>query len=438
MNEPVSQMVTLLCNVVRTLPVGTNLALLHLLWMLVSGCLLLSRGAIIPGLQLTGLSKRAILRSWQALRRGGWNMGRLLANWEAAGLIDGHWQARYHGGYCALPIDVTGFWRPRLKNCPTKHYDQRAGKALPAIVLGIIGHVGQVGQQRLLLPLAFLRADPTQPNEGGLVSALVAKAKELMQPQDVLVSDGGFPLELVQAKQVPRYVVKLPKNFTARRAQPPAYGGKGRPAERGLIVRPLARSYRGHMIAATPPDRSETWEEDGLTIRADIWDHLILKEVKPEALTDGSIFSVIAFHNPKFAQPLLVATPLPAIAARNVCQLYLDRWPVEQLPLAAKQMIGAHRAFVFAAEVCQRLPELALLAGTILSYAAAILPAIPTGFWDRTPQPTPGRLRRFLARSRFPTDFPLPPEIRQKASFTDHLPKGSSLFRRTKRLETAT
>lgn len=437
MNEHVSQTMTLLCDVVRTLPVGTNLALLHLLWMLVSGRLLLSRGAIIPGLHLTGLSKRAVLRAWQALRRGGWCIGRLLVNWEAAVMRNGRWQARYHGGYCALPVDTTGFGRPRLKNCPTKHYDQRAGKALPAIALGLLGRVGQAGRQRLLLPLAFLRADPKQPKEDGLVAALIVKAKELMQPRDVLVSDGGFPLELIQAERIPRYVAKLPKNFTARRVQPPAYGGRGRPAERGLIVRPLARSYRGRLIPATPPDRSETWEEDGLTIRADIWDYLLLKEIQPQAITDKAIFSVMAFHNPKFAQPLLVATPLPA-AARDVCHLYLDRWPVEQLPLAAKQMIGAHRAFVFAAEVCQRLPELALLAGAILSYAAAILPTIPTGFWDRTPQATSGRLRRFLARSQFTIDFPLPPEIRQKASFTDHLPKGSSLFRRTKRLETVT
>jgi hypothetical protein len=50
MNEPASQMMTLLCSVVRYVPVGTNLALLHVLWTLVSGQLLLSRGAVIPGL----------------------------------------------------------------------------------------------------------------------------------------------------------------------------------------------------------------------------------------------------------------------------------------------------------------------------------------------------------------------------------------------------
>lgn len=433
MNEPVTQTMTLLCNVVRALPVGTNLAVLHLLWMMVSGQLLLSRGAVIPGLNQTGLSNQAVRRAWQALRRGGWNIGVLLVNWEAATLRGGQWQPRYHGGYCAVAIDITGFWRPRLKNCPTTHYDHRAGKALPAIILGIIGRVGQVGKQRLLLPLGFLRADPAQSNEGGLVSGLIAKFKEIMQPHDALVSDGGFPLELILANAIPYFVAKLAKNFTARRAQPPAYAGKGRPAERGVPVRPLARSYRGHTIVATAADRSESWEENGIPLRADIWDNLVLKNAEP----DAPIFSIIAIHDPNFAKPLLVATSLQ-IAARDVRLLYLDRWPVEQVPLATKQMIGAYRAFVFAEEVCQRLPELALLAGAILSYAAAVLPAIPTGFWDRVPQPTAGRLRRFLARCGFPTDFTLPPEIRQKASFTDHLPKGSSLFRRTKRHVAAT
>jgi hypothetical protein len=437
MNGPVSQMMTLLGSVVRTLPVGTNLGLLHLLYMMVCGSLLVSRGAIIPGLHHLHFSDQATRRAWQALRRGGWTIGQMMANWEANVMGGGCWHVRYHGGYCALPIDTTGFWRPRLKNCPTKHYDHRAGKALPAIVLGLIGRVGQVGQQRLLLPLGFLRADPTQPDEGGLVARLIAKAEEIMQPQDVLVSDGGFPLETILTTGIPRFVAKQARNFTARRASPPEYTGRGRPPERGQIVRPLARSYNGHLIAATPPDRSATWEEDGVTIRADIWDNLVLRGAPAEAAADAPTFSVMALHDPRFTQPLLVATNL-SLAACHVLALYRDRWPVEQLPLAAKQMIGAHRAFVFAPETCQRLPELALLAGATLSYAAAVLPAIPTGFWDRTPQPTPGRLRRFLAQQGFPTDFPLPPEIRQKASVTDHLPKGSSLFRRQKRLAAVT
>ncbi|MBV7336964.1 hypothetical protein KFU94_53805 [Chloroflexi bacterium TSY] len=58
-------------------------------------------------------------------------------------------------------------------------------------------------------------------------------------------------------------------------------------------------------------------------------------------------------------------------------------------------MIGLHRQFVHADEACFRLPELGLLAGNLLSHLAASLPPIPTGYWDREPQATPGRLRAF-------------------------------------------
>jgi hypothetical protein len=435
MNGHAVQTAKLLCDVVCTLPIGTNLALLHLLWMMVSGQLLLSRGAVIPGLHQMGLSDRAVRRAWRALRRGGWTIGQLIANWEATVTSAGSWQVRYHGGYCALAVDITGFWRPRLKNCPTKHYDHRAGKALPAIILGLIGRVGQIGQQRLALPLDILRADPKQPDEENLMRALLVRAKTLMQLVDVLVSDGGFPLELIHNQEIPRYVAKQAKNFTARRAQPPAYAGQGRPAQLGVIVRPLARSYNGHLIQATPPDRTESWQKEERLIHADIWDNLVLRATKSSTVTEAPTFSVFVFYDPDFAQPLLLVTPL-TLAACHVLALYLDRWPIEQVPLVSKQMIGAQRAFVFAAEVCQRLPELTLLAGAILSYAAAILPAVPTGFWDRKPQPTSGRLRRYLARCGFPSDFPLAPEIRQKASVTGHLPKGILGHRRQKQTVT--
>jgi hypothetical protein len=73
----------------------------------------------------------------------------------------------------------------------------------------------------LLLPLGLLRADPTQPNEGGLISGLITKAKEIMQPLDALVSDGGFPLEAILTVAVPRFVAKQARNFTARRPNTP-------------------------------------------------------------------------------------------------------------------------------------------------------------------------------------------------------------------------
>ena len=60
-------------------------------------------------------------------------------------------------------------------------------------------------------------------------------------------------------------------------------------------------------------------------------------------------FQVLAIYDPLYAQPWLLATDLP-IAAPDVKALYQDRWPVEQIHLAAKHMVGAHRQFVFAQE----------------------------------------------------------------------------------------
>ena len=90
-------------------------------------------------------------------------------------------------------------------------------------------------------------------------------------------------------------------------------------------------------------------------------------------------------------------------------------------------MIGAHRQFVWSEENMQRLPELSLLAGSILTHVAASLPPIPTGFWDRAPKATPGRLRRHLnlfSLERVLANFPLPARIRKKESRTDHLKTG--------------
>jgi len=108
----------------------------------------------------------------------------------------------------------------------------------------------------------------------------------------------------------------------------------------------------------------------------------------------------------------------------TVKAIYNDRWPVEQIPLAAKQMVGAQRQFVHADESIQRLPELALLAGSILTFLADTAPLAPTGFWDCQPKRTPGRFRRTLMGKPFPQCYPLPEQLRKKASVFAHLPFG--------------
>ena len=415
MPEAVCRMLTLLCALVRTLPIGTNLGLLHLLWMLTSGRLLASRGAPFPGPADGGVSARAVRRAWAALGQGDWTSAQLLGHWAAVITREGRWQPHTHSGYRPVAVDVTGCWRPRLHACPTTHDHQVAGRALPAIPVGLIARVGHVGAQRLALPLAFVRADPADPSPSAHARPLVQEAVRQRATDDILVLDAGFGVALLQAAGAPRYVVRLAKNATFRQAPPPAYGGRGRPPTRGAVVRPLSRTYRGRVRPATRPDRVETWREEAPLLRAEIGDTV----VRADADADSPPFAVLAIHDPRFRAPLLLATPLP-LPARSLRDGYVDRWPIEQLPLAAKRLLGAARPCVHGPETCRRLPALTLLAGAVLSSAAATAPAIPTGFWDRHPQPTPGPLRRLRAGTPFPHDFPLPARIREKATATSH------------------
>ena len=326
MPEAVYRMLALLCSLVAGCPIGTNLGLLHLLWMLVSGRLLGARGALFPGLRDCGLADQALRRAWTALGQGGWSSAGLLARWAAIVQDEGRWQAQTHGGYRPVAVDVTGFWRPRLRACPTTHYHGAAGKALPAIPLGLIARVGCVGAQRLAVPLAVVRADPADPRPSTHARLLVRAAAARCAADEVLVLDAGFGVALLQEEGASRYVVRLAKNATFRRATPPPYGGRGRPATRGVTVRPLPRTYRGRALPATPPDAVATWPEEAHLLRAEVWRDLVLAD----AGTDSPTFAVVAIHDPRHRDPLLLATPL-ALTPQQARDCYRDRWPVEQL-----------------------------------------------------------------------------------------------------------
>src|SRR5688572_11952516 len=113
MQETVYWVVGVLCGVVTGTPIGTNLGLVHLLWMLVSGRLLGSRGAVIPGLSAVGLSESAVRRAWAALGQGDWSSSGLLRRWREHVEQAGQWRVHAYEGYRPVAVDVTGFWRPR-------------------------------------------------------------------------------------------------------------------------------------------------------------------------------------------------------------------------------------------------------------------------------------------------------------------------------------
>jgi hypothetical protein len=428
MSATVYRISSLLSSLLHGVPVGTNLALFHLLFMLLSGRLLESRGAVIPGLAALGLPDAAVRRAWAALAYGRWDSSALLARWHAQVVAEGQWQPHVHGGYRPVAADLVGFFRPRLADCATRHYSAVAGKALPAIPLGMLARIGAVGAQRLPLPVRLLRAAPEEPSESALQQRLLQEAAAVLAADEVLLLDGGFPLTQVLAAGVPRFVVRVAQNFTARRATLPPPKRRGRPRQYGELVRPLPRTRNGRLIPATDPDRTDSFVAEGYLIRVQYFEDLVTSDGKPGDPT----FTCLVFFDPRYQEPLVLVTNLP-LTGEVAYALYRDRWPIEQWPLSAKQMLGAARQFVFAPDSRQRLPELALLAGTIVSYVAATEPARATGFWDRAPQRTPGRLRRVLRQGDYSHLLGLPPSFRKKASPTAHLPKGVLGHRRQKR-----
>jgi hypothetical protein len=417
----------LLQQILAQVPVGTNLALYYALWTLVSGRFLLSRGALFPALSDLGLTPEAVRRSGAAVTYGHWQTNALLARWQAQVQREGHFHAHRYEGFRPLACDLVGFFRPRLLGCGSQHYHSQADKALPAVVVGLIGAVGSVGATRLCLLRQIVRPEGSAGSEADLQRRLLRQVGACLAPEEVAVADAGFSLSDLLACGVARFVVRRDKNFTARRNHLPAYLGHGRPAEYGERVRPLPRRYAHHWLPATPPDKTARWKVAGRTLRALIFENLVASDCRPGTPS----FRCVVIVDPHYKEPLVLATNLP-VSAFALWRLYTDRWAIEQVPLAAKQMLGAERTFVFGAESRYRLPELALLAGHILSYVAASAAPVASGFWDRCARPTCGRLRRVLLRLHF-SELPVPQgQLRKKASVTAHLPKGVRAHRRQK------
>src|SRR6266540_1845621 len=306
MPPAVYHVVTLLGALLAPLPIGTNRGLLALLWMMLSGQLLRTRGGVIPGVALLGIPAADVRRAWAALT-GAWTSPRLLATWAQIVHQAGQWHPHTYAGYHPVALDVTAFWRPRLRDCPTTHYHAQAGRALPAIPLGLVARVGSVAGQRLGQPLAIVRADPADPGWMAHLRRLVGAAAPLLDPADVTVTDRGIPVSFLHAAGIPRYVARLPKKASARRATLPARAGPGRPCTKGAVVRPLARTYRGRTVPATPSDHVETWADGEQVVRAEQWTDLVRADARPGSAT----FTIWAIHHPRYTEPLLLATNLP-------------------------------------------------------------------------------------------------------------------------------
>jgi hypothetical protein len=426
MSEIVYRITALLGRILAPVPIGTNLGLFHLCFALLAGHFLPARGAVFSALSLLRLPEDALRRSVAALCYGRFQTSALLLAWQQAVVEEERFWAHCYEGYCPVACDLTGFFRPRLGGLTNKHYTSQAGKALPALVFGLVASVGSVGKSRLALPCLLERAGVGE-SDTAFQKRLVQQAADTLAKNETLVVDAGFALSELRACSGLPFVARVAKNFTARRNLLPVYKGRGRRPVYGEKVRPLGRKRADKETTATQPDAVARWTEGKHTL----WAHLFENLVESAQTPGRASFRCVVIYDPRYKEPLVLATNLP-VSAYALWRLYRDRWPIEQLPLAAKQMLGCGRAFVFAQESRIRLPELALLAGNLLSYVAATSQPVATGFWDRCARPTCGRLRRALSRVHF-SELPLPEgQLRKKASITAHLPKGVKAHRRMK------
>jgi hypothetical protein len=241
MSTLVYRISVLWCALLADVPVGTNLGLCWLLWALLSGRFLLSRGAVFPALTAGGLPADAVRRSGAALAYGPWAIQTLVRAWSQVVQQEGRGQAHRDEGVRPVACDLSGFCRPRLSGWGGQHDQSGADKALPAMVLAVVAAVGAVGKVRLPLLRLILRADPNDPREAELQRRAVAPAGAPWQPDAVLSVDAGCGVAERLTGDGPRCVARVARHFTARRNSLPAYPGRGRSPVSGERVRPWPR-----------------------------------------------------------------------------------------------------------------------------------------------------------------------------------------------------
>ena len=105
----------------------------------------------------------------------------------------------------------------------------------------------------------------------------------------------------------------------------------------------MGRQSKTRWIEADPADKTITILDGDVEIKVELWQDLVQNSDKPGAKS----FNVMAFHDARYKDPWLLATDVKELTPQSVRALYKASWPARQLPLAAKQMLGAHRQFVW-------------------------------------------------------------------------------------------
>jgi len=221
-------------NLVKGVNIGTNLAIWHVLMTVMSGRLLGSRGAIIPAVSASGLDRQATMRAWRGAAEGVWQANEMLKRLNEQVASEGEWDALKIGGR------------------PVKAYD----------TLGMVGAVGHVKEQAVTLPLKIVRGKGRAANsDDALMAALIQAARSEVSDEDVVTADRKFPPVKLLENGCKALVIRRPQNMTLRRSEVAVYRGRGRKPIHGEMVRPFARTHKHNVLAATPLDETQTWQE---------------------------------------------------------------------------------------------------------------------------------------------------------------------------------
>ncbi len=230
MSIAITRTIQVLEEIVQVLPVGTNLALLQLMWAMANGSFLRSRGAVHGALAESSFTPGQVRRSWSALRYGVWSITELVGRWRAIVLREGRWQPREYGGYRPLAVDITAFWRPHLQGWVGKFFYRLANRAVKGVGFGVITQVGQVDGQRIPLLKRIIRVKRAEMSEADLKASILRQVATYLEEGEVWVHDAGVELAEAQAAGIPRYIIRLAVNVTGRRncLPPPQRAGDDR------------------------------------------------------------------------------------------------------------------------------------------------------------------------------------------------------------------
>ena len=287
--------------IAKPLNIGTNLSIVHVLWAMVSGKFIESRGAVHTALKLIGCTDPEIRRGSAVLRTRQWTIDELIERWREWVALEGGWKRSDYEGYHPVACDIVVFPRLQLKGWVAKLYRGTFGKAVKAVGFGLIVDFGRYEDGRAGLLRKIVRCKNEEGSEKKLSLDLLKTVSTLLGKAGVFVHDAGVSVKEVQEAGIAPFVIRLPKNCVAYWNYLPknAHGNR----IYGDIIRPLARYRKEKLVGSTnDPTGRFSFQYQGRTITGMYWHNVVANGVP--ANSDTALTYTIWFFLTRNSKPL--------------------------------------------------------------------------------------------------------------------------------------